>query len=129
MRLRGLMRKEFLQVLRDPSSLGIAFVLPGDLLLLFGYGVSLDAEHVPMALVADNPTAETARFFGAFEQSRYFGPVTLQGMHEALQALATHRINAIVHLREDFSRRLRSPGKAAIQLIVNGVDANTARII
>ena len=39
MRLRGLMRKEFLQVLRDPSSLGIAFVLPFILLLLFGYGI------------------------------------------------------------------------------------------
>jgi len=47
MRLRGLMRKEFFQVMRDPSSLGIAFVLPVTLLLLFGYGVSLDAKHIP----------------------------------------------------------------------------------
>jgi ABC-2 type transport system permease protein len=55
MRLRGLIRKEFLQALRDPSSLGIAFVLPVVLLLLFGYGVSLDAEHVPLALVVEKP--------------------------------------------------------------------------
>jgi ABC-2 type transport system permease protein len=129
MRLRGLIRKEFLQALRDPSSLGIAFVLPVVLLLLFGYGVSLDAEHVPLALVVEKPTPDTAGLCGAFEQSRYFAPVYLHGMHAALQALATHHINAIVHLQEDFSRRLQSPGKAAIQLIVNGVDANTARII
>ena len=129
MRLRGLIRKEFLQAFRDPSSLGIAFVLPVVLLLLFGYGVSLDADHVPLALVVEKPTPDTAGLCGAFEQSRYFEPVYLHGMHAALQALAAHRINAIVHLREDFSRRLRSPGKAAIQLIVNGVDANTARII
>ena len=50
-RLRGLLRKEFYQILRDPSSLAIAFLLPLVLLLIFGYGVSLDAEHVPIALV------------------------------------------------------------------------------
>ena len=43
MRLRGMIRKESLQVLRDPSSIAIAFVMPLVLLLLFGYGVSLDA--------------------------------------------------------------------------------------
>jgi ABC-2 type transport system permease protein len=129
MRLRGLIRKEFLQVLRDPSSLGIAFVLPVILLLLFGYGVSLDAEHVPIALVVDKPTAETSSLCGAFGQSFYFDPVYLHGMNEALQALASHRVDAVVYLREDFSRKLWSPGRASIQLILNGVDANTARII
>ncbi|MEJ2520729.1 MAG: hypothetical protein P8Y91_10335, partial [Desulfuromonadales bacterium] len=53
MRLRGLVRKEFLQVVRDPSSIGIAFLMPVVLLLLFGYGVSLDAEHVPIAVVVE----------------------------------------------------------------------------
>ena len=48
MRLRGLVRKEFLQILRDPSSIAIAFVLPVALLLLFGYGLSLDVDHVPV---------------------------------------------------------------------------------
>ena len=129
MRLRGLMRKEFLQVLRDPSSLGIAFVLPVTLLLLFGYGVSLDAEHVPIALVVDTPTAETSSLCGAFEQSRYFDPVYARGMRSALQAMAAHQVNAILYLREDFSRKLLAPGEASIQLILNGVDANTARLV
>jgi len=129
MRLQGLIRKEFLQVLRDPSSLGIAFVLPVILLLLFGYGVSLDAEHVPIALVVDKPTAETSSLFGAFEQSLYFDPVYMHGMHETLQALAAHRVDAVVYLREDFPQKLWSHESAPIQLILNGVDANTARII
>jgi ABC-2 type transport system permease protein len=129
MRLRGLIRKEFLQVLRDPSSLGIALVLPVVLLLLFGYGVSLDANHVPIALVIEQPTQDTTSLYGAFDQSHNFEPVYMHGMHEALLALAARRINAIVHLREDFSRRLWSPDRAAIQLILNGVDANTARMI
>ena len=49
MRLRGMVRKESLQILRDPSSIAIAFVMPVVLLLLFGYGVSLDAKHIPLA--------------------------------------------------------------------------------
>jgi ABC-2 type transport system permease protein len=129
MRLRGLIRKEFLQVLRDPSSIAIAFLMPILLLLLFGYGVSLDAEHVPVALVAEQPGADTASFAGAFGQSRYFSPVVMSGMHEAIAALNSGRVDAIVHLKEDFSRQLRNPDGAAIQVIVNGVDANNARLI
>jgi ABC-2 type transport system permease protein len=94
MRLRGLIRKEFLQAFRDPSSLGIAFVLPVVLLLLFGYGVSMDAEHAPVALVVEQPTQDTASFCGAFERSRYFEPVYMHGMHEALQAPLRHRRTA-----------------------------------
>ena len=50
-RMRGLVRKELAQVVRDPSSVLIAFVLPGVLLFLFGYGVSLDANHVRIGVV------------------------------------------------------------------------------
>jgi len=129
MRLRGLIRKEFLQVLRDPSSLAIAFVMPVVLLLLFGYGVSLDAEHVPLAIVVEQPSADTAGFTGAFQRSRYFAPVPMRSMRAAEQALMARRVDGIVHLRADFGRRLRSNGGAAIQVIVNGVDANNARLI
>ena len=129
MRLRGLLRKEFLQILRDPSSIAIAFLLPVVLLLIFGYGVSLDAEHVPIALVVEQPSADTASFTGGFQQSRYFAPVFMHNLHEAEAALMQRRVDAIVHLRSDFARQLRQPGGAPVQVIVNGVDANTARLI
>jgi ABC-2 type transport system permease protein len=128
-RLRGLLRKEFYQILRDPSSLAIAFLLPLVLLLIFGYGVSLDAEHVPVALVVELPSPDTASFTSGFQQSRYFVPVFQRNLVEAEQALLNRRVMAIVHLRSDFARRLRQPGGAPIQVIVNGVDANTARLI
>ena len=60
LRLRGLIRKETLQIVRDPSSIGIAVMLPIVLLLIFGYGVSLDARGIPVALVAQAPSGETA---------------------------------------------------------------------
>ena len=50
-------------------------------------------------------------------------------MHEAEAALMAGRVNAIVVLRQDFARQLRQPDGAPIQVIVNGVDANTARLI
>ncbi len=129
MRLRGLIRKEFLQVLRDPSSIAIAFLMPVLLLLLFGYGVSLDAEHVPVALVAEQPNADTESFAGAFRQSRYLSPVVMPGMREAVTAMDSRRVDAIIHMKQDFSRQMRSPDGAAVQVIVNGIDANNARLV
>lgn len=129
MRLRGLMRKEFLQIMRDPSSIGIAFLMPLVLLLLFGYGVSLDSENIPVALVVEQPSADTASFTAAFHESRYFRPSLFNDLHQAEAAMMAGRVNAVVVLRQDFARRLRQADGAPIQLIVNGVDANTARII
>lgn len=129
MRLRGLMRKETFQIVRDPSSILIAFVLPVILLLLFGYGVSLDAKHVPLALLVENPTARTSSFTAALMNSEYFAPVVVHDRQAAERALADGQANAIVVLRSDFARRLSSADGAAIQVIVNGSDANTARIV
>jgi ABC-2 type transport system permease protein len=125
-RLRALVRKEFLQILRDPSSIAIAFLMPVVLLLLFGYGVSFDAEHVPVGIVVDQPSARTASFVGSFAHSRYFSPVAMDGMPQAEQALMARRISAIIRLREDFARNALT-GSAPVQVIVNGTDANTAR--
>lgn len=128
MRLRGLVRKEFLQIVRDPSSIAIAFLMPFFLLVLFGYGVSLDADRLPVALVAENPSADTAEFMSALEGSHYFAPVRALSMAEAERHLREGKVNAIVHLRANFAAQLRRPDGAPIQVIVNGVDANTARL-
>jgi len=129
MRMRGLVRKEFLQVKRDPSSLAIAFLMPVVLLVLFGYGVSLDAEHVPVALVVEHPDTDSAGFTGVFRQSRYFSVVDFSEMKTAEDAMRNGLVDGIIHLREDFSRRLREPGGTTVQVIVNGIDANNARLI
>jgi ABC-2 type transport system permease protein len=129
MRLRGIIVKEALQVLRDPSSIAIAFLMPLFLLLIFGYGVSLDAKDIPLALVVENPSAETASLTGGFYESPYFKPVSFSSMQLAERALMQGRVDGIVWLRSDFSRRMLAGGGSPIGLIVNGVDANNARII
>ena len=128
-RLRGLLRKEFLQILRDPSSIAIAFVMPVVLLLLFGYGVSLDAKHVPIAFVADAPCPQSEGLLGAFRHSTYFEPEVLPDMPSAEAALRARRVDAILHLQADFGVRLLDGSQAPVQLIVDGVDANQARLI
>ena len=53
-RIRSLIRKEALQIIRDPSSIAIGIVLPVVLILLFGYGLSLDVNNVPVAVVLED---------------------------------------------------------------------------
>ena len=127
-RIRALLRKETLQVLRDPSSIAIALVLPIFLILLFGYGLSLDPKDIPLALVVEKPTPVSAEVAGAFRLSRYFKVATVTSMQEAVGLMQEGRVDGIVHLAQDFDRRL-SFGGAPVQVIVTGVDANRARII
>jgi len=129
MRLKGMIRKETLQILRDPSSIAIAFVLPLILLLIFGYGVSLDALHVPVAVVVENPSAETESFTAAFSRSPYFQPAYYRTVQEAEESLRQGKVLGIVWLRQNFSKGILSGMDTPIGVIVNGVDANYGRII
>src|ERR1700733_1382422 len=84
-RIRALVRKESYQVLRDPSSIAIGVVLPLILILLFGYGLSLDVKHVPLALVIDDSSADASALAGAFELSPYFRPRRIASLPAAQQ--------------------------------------------
>ncbi|MCE5388448.1 MAG: ABC transporter permease [Acidithiobacillus sp.] len=128
-RLGGLVHKEFLQIRRDPSAIGIAFFLPLFLLFLFGYGVSLDAHRVPIAVVVDHPTPQTSAFVGELDQSQYFQPLTLPTIHAAQQAVMNRQADGILWLRADFSRQILQGNTASIGILLNGVDANNARIV
>ena len=129
MRLRGLVRKESRQIIRDPSSIGIAFFLPVLLLLIFGYGVSLDARNVPLAIVVEKNSPQAMALVSGFNQSNYFLPVPMQSIQEAEQALMHRKVDGIIWLRHNFARQLLMGGKAPIGVIVNGVDSNKARLI
>ncbi|MHB1566328.1 MAG: ABC transporter permease [Acidiferrobacter sp.] len=128
-RLRGLIRKEFLQILRDPSAIAIAFIMPVALLLLFGYGVSLDARHVPVAIVVNHSTPQTSAFIGGLQQSPYLTPRRYPDIDAARRAVMTRQVDGILWLRNDFSRRVLSNANASIGVFVNGVDANNAHIL
>ncbi len=129
MRLRGILRKEVLQILRDPSSIALAIVLPMVLLFIFGYGVSLDAENVPVAVVLNDNSPAAREVSARFDLSPYFKTIHLKSMAEAMDLLNQRRVDGIVHLQSDFSSSLFSRNLSSVQVIVNGIDANRARLI
>ena len=128
-RLLGLIRKEMLQIFRDPSSIAIAFVLPAFLLLLFGYGVSMDAKNLPIAIVIEQPGQHASSYAAAFEQSPYFMPRRFHQRQAAIEALREREVDGIVILGQNFEADFSRFRNAQIQVIANGVDANSAQLL
>ena len=131
MRMRGLLRKEMKHILRDPSAILIAFLMPLVLLLVLGFGISFDANHMPVALVADAPEEVVRGLLQAMDASPYLSVQRAASVHDAEAALATGQVRGVVVVREDFAQHLTHttdwPATAALD--VNATDPNTARIL
>jgi ABC-2 type transport system permease protein len=128
LRIGALVRKEARQMVRDPSSIAIGIVMPVLLILLFGYGITLDVTHVPVAIVVEDPTPEASEVAAGFELSPYFDARMMTSMARAEQLLLERKLDGIIRIRPDFARNL-ALGGAEVQILVHGVDANNARII
>ncbi|HEY7322165.1 MAG TPA: ABC transporter permease [Candidatus Binatia bacterium] len=127
-RIAALVRKETRQMIRDPSSIALGIVLPVVLILLFGYGLSLDVNHVPVAVVLEDLSPAAADLAASFQLSPYFDAQLMTSMPQAEQLMLSRKIDGIVRIRPDFGRQL-SIGDAEVQILVHGVDANYARIV
>jgi ABC-2 type transport system permease protein len=127
-RVWALVRKEAHQLVRDPSSIAIGIVLPVLLILLFGYGLSLDVKNVPVAVVLEDPSPDATELAAAFQLSPYFEAQPLTSMPRAQELMLARRVDGIVRIRPDFARRLNL-GDAEVQILIHGTDANHARII
>jgi ABC-2 type transport system permease protein len=127
-RIRALVRKESFQIVRDPSSIALGVVMPVLLILLFGFGLSLDVKNVPVAVVMENPSPKTSEAMAGFRLSPYFDAHFMTSMAEAEKLMLQRKVDGIVRLRSDFGRHL-SLGDAQAQILVHGADANRARII
>jgi drug efflux transport system permease protein len=125
-RIWALVRKETLQVVRDPSSLVVGFILPAILLTLFGFGVSFDATRMRVGLVVEDPTPETNLFVASLANTRYFQVERSGDRRAFLDRLSAGRLDGIVVLAGDFSQRLARGDTAGIQVITDGSDPNTA---
>jgi ABC-2 type transport system permease protein len=127
-RLRALIRKEGRQMLRDPSTILMGVFLPVLMLLLFGYGLSLDVKDVPVAIVVQSPSPEADNLAAGFTLSPYFDPVFVRSMAEAESLMLARKADCIVLLAGDFSKNA-ALGKAQVQIVTRGTDANRARMI
>jgi ABC-2 type transport system permease protein len=83
---------------------------------------------MPVAIVMNDASPMAADVVSGFYLSPYFSPVTLTSMHDAEELMLDRQVDGIVYLSSDFTRNLAA-GRATIQLLVNGVDANRARVM
>jgi len=127
-RLVSLTRKEFRQLLRDRSNLAIGILLPMVLILIFGYGMSLDVKNAPVAVVLEDSSPTAHEAIAGLQLSPTIAPVLLGSMHDAEALMRERKVDGIVRVPADFSRALAA-GNARVQLIVHGADAGRATII
>lgn len=125
-RLKALIQKEYYQLIRDCSSLIIGIVIPIMLILLIGYGLSLDVKNVPVAVVLEDASPTSQDVVSFLNGSDYFDPTYVTSMHLAEDLMDNRKADAIVRIPGNFTEQLKR-GNADIQIILWGVDATTAR--
>lgn len=129
-RLLALMRKEGIQMVRDPSSILIAVVMPLVLLFLFGYGVNLDATHTSLGVVLEDPGPEARELAAAFELSPYFEVRLATDRRELEQLLTAGKVRGIVVVPATFEAALRKGSRRPdLQVLLDGSDPNTAALV
>jgi len=128
MRLAALTRKETRQMLRDRSNLIVGLLLPITLILLFGYGLSFDVKDARVTVVMEDNSPTARMVVAGLQGSPYLAPTWRSTMAEAERMMRASETDAILRVPEDFSRRL-AKGDACLQLLLNGVDSNTASTI
>ena len=116
-RLLAVILKECTQIERDPSILLIGLFLPIFLLMLFGYGLSMDVKGVPVAIVTEDASPMTDRFTDRFLASDYFAARPVTSLIEAEALLRNREVDAVLHIPSDFARRVLA-GEADLGLTI-----------
>ena len=127
-RIGALIVKELHQVVRDPGNVGIAVILPAVLLLLFGYGMSMDIKNVRIAYLAVPASSHSTDLETRLTLSRYFQTTRVFSTREAEEKLRTHEADAFIALQSNAPDTLHN-GITKVQIVVNGVNANQATLI
>lgn len=124
-RFWALLIKESLQILRDPSAILIAVVLPLILLFLMGYAVSLDSKRIPLGIVSANQNTQARDLVAAFAGSPFFIVDSSTDKRKFLEKMQRGEIRGIIELDSRFGEN-RTYG---IQIIADGSEPNSAGLL
>ncbi len=126
-RLWAIIQKEFIQTLRDRSTLGILLAVPLIQLILFAYAIHMNIQHIPMA-VADQSLDETSRAYtDAMIHSGYFDlAAALPGQAAVVEAIAAGRVKVGLVIPPDFKTKTER-GEGEVLLLVDGSDPFTTQ--
>ncbi len=129
-RVAAVARKEFLQIVRDPRSLGMAIAIPMMMLLLFGFALTLDVDHVPMVVWDQSGTPDSRELVSQFAGSPYFSLVRhVDNERDMDRAIDSGEALVGLIIPYDFARRLASQTETPLEVAISGVDSNTGTII
>ena len=126
-RLRALIRKEFIQTLRDRRTLTIVLTLPIVLLFLFGYAVEMTVDHIPTVVVDNSKDQQSWKFLEAMETSGFFDIKNyVQSESEAIAAIDGGTARVAIVIPPGFAASLER-GEAQALIVVDGSDAMTVQ--
>jgi ABC-2 type transport system permease protein len=129
-RILTILRKEFRSVLRDPRMRMVIIGVPLLQTFIFGYAVSLDVRHVKLAVLDRDGTPASRALIARFTGSAYFDAIAHPADEAAARALIdSATASAVLQVNAGYERALRGGRTAAVQVIVDGADSNTARFV
>ena len=127
-RFRAMLFKETRQILRDPSTFLIAFVMPVMLMVLMGFGMNLDTAQTRIGLALEDDSAAARSLAGAFQTSRNFDVVRTGAVAELRSTLVEGEIRAIVVIPSAFGSDA-AKGGGDIQVVTDGAMPNNAAFV
>lgn len=126
-RILPIIRKEFIQIRRDPRTLVIMLVVPALQMLLLGYAVTTNVDHIPTVVYDQAMDSRSRGFVRAFANTEYFEILDEVGSQaEVRAAVDSGRAKVAFVIPPDFSHNLDAGRPAQIQLVVDGSDPTTA---
>lgn len=121
--------KEWAQVWRDPSTFGLVVVLPLLLIFLFGNAVSLDTRATPVGLIDLDRSQASQDFAATLAANRHFAVEQGAAVAPYRQALLEGRLRGFIVIPDGFERSLANRSPAAVQLVTDGSQPNTATFL
>ena len=119
-------RKEFRQIARDKRTLMILLFVPVFFLLLYGYALNWDIRHVRLAVEDRDHTPESRSIISAFVNSGYFDLVASVDAAHITPLMDSNEVRVVIVIPPDLGRSLQTGKRVAVQVLVNGDNANTA---
>jgi len=129
LRIREMVRKEFIQLFRDKRSRPILVIAPLVQLLVFGYVVNYDIKDIRVALIDQSRTRESRMMNDAFIANKIFRITDLPGSPRELEELLlTGKVDLGIKIPPDFSSRIRRGETAEVQILADGSMSNMASV-
>jgi ABC-2 type transport system permease protein len=128
-RIFAQVRKELTQLVRDRLALTLALLLPAFLLLLMGTAISLTVDDMPLVVQNLDGSQASMRLVDAFRASLTFRVVAWPVQEDPVRALAGNTVRGVLIVPEHFGRDLERHRQVNVQLLVDGTDANTAKLV